>query len=159
MVLSSGINEIILNNLNSLSNLKTRTDSVAFAGIREPITITRSKTFQPSEKKSFKFFSAKNLIIISTKKDQGITQLIDIIGKFVERGCRTEGSFITRSRHRDALEKTKNHLSIIVKNDLFDVEVIVEELRSAVNSLARITGHIDVEDLLDVIFKDFCIGK
>ena len=98
-------------------------------------------------------------IIISTKKDQGIIQLIDIIGKFVEKGCRTEGSFITRSRHRDALEKTKNHLSMIVKNDLLDVEVIVEELRSAVNSLARITGHIDVEDLLDIIFKDFCIGK
>jgi len=98
-------------------------------------------------------------IIISTKEDQGITQLIDIIGQFVEKGCRTEGSFITRSRHRDALEKTKNHLSIIVKNDLLDIEVVVEELRSAVNSLARITGHIDVEDLLEVIFKDFCIGK
>ena len=97
--------------------------------------------------------------LISTKKDQGITQLIDIIGKFVEKGCRTEGSFIIRSRHRDALEKTKNHLSMIVKNDLLDVEVIVEELRSAVNSLARITGHVDVEDLLDIIFKDFCIGK
>ena len=36
---------------------------------------------------------------------------------------------------------------------------VVEELRSAVNSLARITGHVDVEDLLDIIFKDFCIGK
>ena len=48
---------------------------------------------------------------------------------------------------------------MIVKNDLLDVEVIVEELRSAANSLARITGHVDVEDLLDIIFKDFCIGK
>ena len=48
---------------------------------------------------------------------------------------------------------------MIAKNDLLDVEVIVEELRSAVNSLARITGHVDVEDLLDIIFKDFCIGK
>ena len=73
MVLSSGINEIILNNLNNLSSLKTKTDSVAFAGIREPITIIRSKTFQPSEKKSFNFFSAKNLIIISTKKIMVIT--------------------------------------------------------------------------------------
>ena len=73
MVLSSGINEIILNNLNNLSSLKTKTDSVAFAGIREPITIIRSKTFQPSEKKSFNFFYAKNLIIISTKKIMVIT--------------------------------------------------------------------------------------
>ena len=67
-------------------------------------------------------------IIISTKKDQGITQLIDIIGKFVEKGCRTEGSFITRSRHRDALEKTKNHLSMIVKNDLLDVNEIYKKM-------------------------------
>ena len=98
-------------------------------------------------------------VIISTKKDEGITQLIDIIGKYVEKGCRTEGSFITRSRHRDALEKTKKNLLTILESDLLDVEVIAEELRSAVNSLSRITGHIDVEDLLEVIFKDFCIGK
>ena len=93
------------------------------------------------------------------KKNKGITQLIDIIGKYVEKGCRTEGLYITRSRHRDALEKTKNHLLTIVENDLSEVEVIAEELRSAVNSLGRITGHVDAEDLLDVIFRDFCIGK
>ena len=98
-------------------------------------------------------------ILISTKKNKGITQLIDIIGKYVEKGCRTEGLYITRSRHRDALEKTKNHLLTIVENDQSEVEVIAEELRSAVNSLGRITGHVDAEDLLDVIFRDFCIGK
>jgi len=34
-----------------------------------------------------------------------------------------------------------------------------EELRSAVQSIAKITGHIDVENVLDVLFRDFCIGK
>ena len=36
---------------------------------------------------------------------------------------------------------------------------MVEELRYAINEVGRITGHVDVEDFLDVIFKDFCIGK
>ena len=40
-----------------------------------------------------------------------------------------------------------------------DVVLAAEELRSAVRSLGRIVGRVDVEDLLDVIFRDFCIGK
>jgi len=39
------------------------------------------------------------------------------------------------------------------------VDVCGEELRNAVNALGRIVGRIDVEDVLDVLFKDFCIGK
>ena len=38
-------------------------------------------------------------------------------------------------------------------------ELIAEELRSAAVALGRLTGRVDVEDILDVIFRDFCIGK
>ena len=38
-------------------------------------------------------------------------------------------------------------------------DMACEELRMAVEAIGRITGHIDVEDVLDVLFKDFCIGK
>ena len=38
-------------------------------------------------------------------------------------------------------------------------EVLAEELRTAAHALARLTGRVDVEDILDVIFRDFCIGK
>ena len=38
-------------------------------------------------------------------------------------------------------------------------DIIAEELRSAGQSLGRLTGRVDVEDILDVIFRDFCIGK
>jgi len=38
-------------------------------------------------------------------------------------------------------------------------ELIAEELRAAATSLGRLTGRVDVEDILDVIFRDFCIGK
>ena len=38
-------------------------------------------------------------------------------------------------------------------------DVACEELRAAFHCLQKITGHIDVEEVLDVLFKDFCIGK
>jgi tRNA modification GTPase len=38
-------------------------------------------------------------------------------------------------------------------------ELIAEELRAAATTLGRLTGRVDVEDILDVIFRDFCIGK
>jgi tRNA modification GTPase len=38
-------------------------------------------------------------------------------------------------------------------------DILAEELRSAATTLGRLTGRVDVEDILDVIFRDFCIGK
>ncbi len=38
-------------------------------------------------------------------------------------------------------------------------DIIAEELRLAARTLGRLTGRVDVEDILDVIFRDFCIGK
>ncbi len=98
-------------------------------------------------------------VSISTKKDTGITQLIDIIEKNVKKGCRTEGNFITKSRHRDAIEKVRHYLISSLEHKKNDIELVSEDLRSAINSLGIITGNVDVEDLLDVIFTDFCIGK
>ncbi|HUD50428.1 MAG TPA: tRNA uridine-5-carboxymethylaminomethyl(34) synthesis GTPase MnmE, partial [Parvibaculum sp.] len=40
-----------------------------------------------------------------------------------------------------------------------ETELVAEDLRLAARSLGRITGRVDVEDLLDVVFRDFCIGK
>ena len=39
------------------------------------------------------------------------------------------------------------------------IELVAEDLRIAVRSLGRITGKVDIEELLDIVFKDFCIGK
>jgi tRNA modification GTPase len=39
------------------------------------------------------------------------------------------------------------------------VELLAEDLRSAARALGRITGRVDVEDILDVVFASFCIGK
>jgi len=72
----------------------------------------------------------------------------------------TESAVITRARHRLALEETVAALDRAVARDHANVEeLIAEELRSAATTLGRLTGRVDVEDILDVIFRDFCIGK
>jgi tRNA modification GTPase len=64
---------------------------------------------------------------------------------------------LTRARHRLALEECRDALSRTQAVALS--ELAVEDLRLAVTALGRITGRVDVEDLLDRIFREFCIGK
>jgi tRNA modification GTPase len=69
-----------------------------------------------------------------------------------------EQSLVTRARHRAALEATLAALeraeAVAGAEDL-----LAEELRAAAHAMGRLTGRVDVEDVLDVIFRDFCIGK
>jgi tRNA modification GTPase len=64
---------------------------------------------------------------------------------------------ITRARHRRALEDC---LAALRRYELALLpELAAEDLRLAARALGRITGRVDVEDLLDIIFREFCIGK
>jgi len=65
---------------------------------------------------------------------------------------------VTRHRHRVLLEETMLCLKNFLDPNL-DVDMAAEELRMAVTAVSRVTGHIDVEEVLDVVFRDFCIGK
>jgi tRNA modification GTPase len=72
----------------------------------------------------------------------------------------TESAVITRARHRRALEETRAALDrALARDGANDEELIAEELRAAATTLGRLIGRVDVEDILDVIFRDFCIGK
>jgi hypothetical protein len=68
-----------------------------------------------------------------------------------------EPALITRARHRQALIDARDclHRALLAEDD----DLIAEELRLAGRAFGRLTGRIDVEDVLDVIFRDFCIGK
>jgi tRNA modification GTPase len=68
-----------------------------------------------------------------------------------------EPALLTRARHRHALEEAAAALARASRAS--DDELLAEELRLAARSLGRLTGRVDVEDVLDVIFRDFCIGK
>lgn len=64
---------------------------------------------------------------------------------------------LTRERHRAALEECLARLNAALAAT--QPELMAEDTRMAARALGRITGRVDVEDLLDVIFRDFCIGK
>ena len=64
---------------------------------------------------------------------------------------------LTRAHHREGLETAHAALQRSLAADL--PELRAEDLRLAWRSLGQITGRTDVEDLLDVIFADFCLGK
>ncbi|WP_036260752.1 tRNA uridine-5-carboxymethylaminomethyl(34) synthesis GTPase MnmE [Methylocapsa aurea] len=66
---------------------------------------------------------------------------------------------ITQERHRKVFEDAAEDLARILTNLDAPVELLAEDLRSALFSLQRITGLVDVEDILDEIFSRFCIGK
>tara|TARA_R110000772_G_scaffold73216_8_gene159962 strand:- start:25057 stop:26412 length:1356 start_codon:yes stop_codon:yes gene_type:complete len=66
----------------------------------------------------------------------------------------------TRARHRHALEEARAALTQALDGwSSRGPELVAEDLRLAARAIGRITGRVDVEDLLDVIFADFCIGK
>lgn len=64
---------------------------------------------------------------------------------------------LTRARHREALEQVLHSLQRAQTAP--SLELVAEDLRLALRYIGSITGRVDVEQLLDVIFRDFCIGK
>lgn len=66
---------------------------------------------------------------------------------------------ITHSRHRVHLQSAADFLRVFLDYGSQDVVLGAEELRYAAQAVGRISGTVDVEDVLDVVFREFCIGK
>jgi len=100
-------------------------------------------------------------IYISIKKEKNLNLLItEIKNKLKHQFHNSENILITRERHRQNLEKCVEHLQTFEENNnLEEFDKASEDLRLAIRHLGRITGKVDVEEILDSIFNDFCIGK
>jgi tRNA modification GTPase len=95
---------------------------------------------------------------VSVRTGEGMDALLRRIGQIVRRRLDGgEAPALTRERHRAALEQAKAALTRAT--GATEPELLAEELRFALRYLGQITGRVDLEDLLDVIFRDFCIGK
>lgn len=95
---------------------------------------------------------------ISARNGDGLDRLVEVLEQEVGRRFEAgEAPQLTRIRHRQALEECRASLKSSACAS--SSELAAEDLRLAARALGRITGRVDVEDVLDVIFKDFCIGK
>ena len=99
--------------------------------------------------------------LISATTGAGTGELVDALSAYARNYFSvTEAAIVTRARHRRALEETVAALDqALAQGRSGSEELIAEELRSAATTLGRLTGRVDVEDILDVIFREFCIGK
>lgn len=96
-------------------------------------------------------------VAVSARTGAGIATLVTALTARIAADYDIAAPLLTRARHRAALEAARDALNRAVAASF--PELRAEDLRLAWRSLGRITGHVDVEDLLDVIFADFCIGK
>jgi len=104
--------------------------------------------------------SEKEELEISTVTGAGIDKLLDDIAARASEAVGSFGDVLpSRMRHISELKKAAAHLKQAILDESGGLEIRAEELRQASDHLGRIIGEVDVEDLLDVIFSKFCIGK
>lgn len=101
------------------------------------------------------------LITLSAKQGLGLDVLKEHLKQCMGYTGTTEGSFIARRRHLDALQKAQDFLLVGLDqlNKAGAGELLAEDLRQAQQTLAEITGEFSSDDLLGRIFGSFCIGK
>ena len=97
---------------------------------------------------------------ISASRGDGLSELIEAVVGFAQLHFGSaEGGLIGRTRQRTLLQDTATSLQRCLDVVGEGEELAAEELRAAAYSLGRLLGRVDVEDILDVIFREFCVGK
>jgi tRNA modification GTPase len=98
--------------------------------------------------------------LLSSATAAGVDELVNALAQFAERTFTPEPAIVTRQRQRAHLQETVVALrgAQQAAQDGRE-EIMAEQLRLATRALGKLLGRVDVEDILDVIFRDFCIGK
>ncbi len=115
---------------------------------------------QAQERIESTFSSRRKIHFISSTTGAGVDELVNAISAFAQRFFTPEAALVTRQRQRTHLRDT-----VIALKEAQQAaqegreEIMAEQLRIATHALGRLLGRVDVEDVLDVIFRDFCIGK
>ena len=125
------------------------------------VTLIRNKADITGEAIALSQYEAHALITLSAKSGEGVEILREHLKEVMGYASTTEGGFMARSRHIDAL----NRASTLLHTGLDQLQVngagelLAEDLRQAQQALSEITGEFTSDDLLGRIFSSFCIGK
>ncbi|XP_012526499.1 tRNA modification GTPase GTPBP3, mitochondrial isoform X2 [Monomorium pharaonis] len=104
-------------------------------------------------------------VLISCKTEDGFQDLLRSLTDCLSKICgnpSAESPTISQTRHRNHLAQCLRHLQMyfeLCANEQYDVAIAAEEIHKAMRELGRITGHVSTNEILDIIFKNFCIGK
>ena len=120
------------------------------------IVVLNKSDIDSSKKHNF-----KNAVLVSVKDNKNIDELVKTIkGQLSTKFTFSKNILVTRERHRTKLNYCLKEINNFLKKDQKkDIEMAAEDLRLATRYLGGIVGKVDVEEILDSIFKDFCIGK
>ncbi|WP_197494817.1 tRNA uridine-5-carboxymethylaminomethyl(34) synthesis GTPase MnmE [Gallibacterium genomosp. 1] len=126
-----------------------------------PVTIIRNKADISGEAEGIRTENGYTTITLSAKTQQGIQLLKEHLKESIGYQTVTEGGFLARRRHLEALKQAAQHLQQghIQLTQFYAGELLAEELKMAQNALSEITGQFTSDDLLGNIFSSFCIGK
>ncbi|MBC7280268.1 tRNA uridine-5-carboxymethylaminomethyl(34) synthesis GTPase MnmE [Hoeflea sp.] len=99
-------------------------------------------------------------LLVSSKTGHGLDALLHAVADRLSRlDQSSDGSLPTRERHRILLKDCLKEVQAAVDGVDVPIEIRSELLRVASGTLGKITGSVDVEQLLGVIFSEFCVGK
>lgn len=102
--------------------------------------------------------AGRPVLALSAKEGEGVDELVAVLAEVVEgRFAVGSAPVLTRERHRVAVAEAVAAMGRF--DPAMGAEMAAEDLRLAARALGRITGRVDVDEILDVIFREFCIGK
>ena len=98
-------------------------------------------------------------VTVSAKTGDGVPKLLECLQIAVTEAFESGAAAppLTRARHREALREA--HAALLRAREAPEIALAAEDLRLAMRAIGRITGTVRIDELLDVIFRDFCIGK
>lgn len=100
----------------------------------------------------------QGITLISVKQQQGIDIVLNKISAVInDKFTSNSNLLITRARYREALNEALRSLDLFNLNK--EIELSAEDIRLAAREIGKITGRIEVDEILDKIFGSFCIGK
>lgn len=133
---------------------------IDWAGLAADYTGPRLRVLTKSDERADAWTPDGVDVMISVTSGEGMTALLDAVGGFLpdlESGQAL--SLPTRDRHFSNLRYALDHIGSALEAGPVGLDIQAEYLRLAGHALGRVTGRVDVENLLDVIFSEFCIGK
>jgi tRNA modification GTPase len=162
---------IVINKVDLVTDQATRTSqcmlgasdrSEAAFMVTEALTkMVNKRSTDGARRNELKPDTSERAFRLSALTGEGFEALFDRLQDHAETVLSAaEPALVTRERHRRSLDDAVAALRRALAPELAGREdLLAEELRTATRALERLTGRVDVEDLLDVIFRDFCIGK